>query len=284
MKNLARTITVLAALFSVLSCSMDSLYIQLPGTSWCISQDQQRGFIHFEGERLSLLQRDAESGAVSVEHGTYTAKGHAVRLSTDNGNSYKAIRTFSHLKNSSNKNYSRLWPETYDPNHTVWHTLYKDSLRILYLQDGKLRRYNFANLPHTEGIPYGWSQSQGAYSVAGNQVNLGGDETGTLFSEVMLVKDHWYMHYPVQEDTGCSSIAGSFWTLETSGYPGCILFDSNSTFTRILVSNNMQYKVSRGTYTQEGDLLTMTLDGNTEECPVEDGHLTFFGKTYNNLK
>jgi len=280
MKILARTIAVVAALLSVLSCRMDFLYIQLPGTSWSIEVDDQRAFVHFEEDRATLIQRNATLGAVKMANGSYTTDGHSIIIALDNGGTQKMIRTFSHLKNGNNKNYSSLSPESCELENTVWHTIYKDSLRVLYFHDGQVHHYSFANLSHKEGIPYGWKHSQASYTVAGNQVSLGGELNATLFPEVMLVGDHWYMHFPVLEDTGCSNMVGGFWPLQSGGYPGGILFDSYSTFTRILVSAADVYQAQRGTYSREGDVLSMQLEEAADICTVQDDSFTFLERTY----
>lgn len=279
MKSIFRTMAVVAALLCVLSCRMDFLYVQVPDTSWNITKDDQRAFVHFSQERASLLQRENSSGLVKVLHGDYSTRGHVINISVDNADNVKITRTFSHLKNASNKNYSPFWPEACSLEQTVWHTLYRDSLRILYFRNGAVHRYSFSNVERREGIPSVWSKDRSSYSVAGNQVSMG-DDTATLFPEVMLVGDHWYMHFVQPMESGCNEMTGSLWTLQGGGYPGCILFDSNSTFTRISLISNVLYQADRGTYSRSGDVLTLTLGDVTQECPVSGDSFEFLDKTY----
>lgn len=274
MKSIFRTMAVMAVLLCVLSCSLESLYVQVPDTSWNIEIGDNRAFVHFSQTRASLLQRDKSSGSVTVKNGDYSAKGHAINIALDHGGTQKITRTFSHLKNATSKNYSSFWPESCALDNTVWHTIYKDSLRILYFRDGTVHRFSFADNIEKESFPY---------SVSGNQVSLG-QETATLYPEVMLVKDHWYMHFVQPQDGGSGEMAGSMWTLQSASYPGCILFDSGSTFTHIVVTDRVFYEVTQGTYSRNGDKLTLTEGDTTEECPISGDSFAFQGKTYENLK
>lgn len=282
MKSIFRTIVFAAVLLVAVSCNIDWVYIQVPNTNWTITQDEQQAFVHFgAGDRCCILQRSNVNGAVQFINGTYLADGHAVDVLSDEGSSNRLIRTFSHLKNSKNKNFSTFKPQDYENvDNTVWTSLKQDNFRILYFSDdGRMTAAGFDNVRHEEGVPYGWYQKGTTYTHSGNHVGFG-QESGTLFPEVMLVEDVWFMHFPVGENTGTSALKGTLWTYETTSYPGIIIFDSNSSFTRVLVASRILYQVSRGTYTLKGNTITMTLDGKTEECLVANDRFTFMERTY----
>jgi len=164
--------------------------------------------------------------------------------------------------------------------HTVWVTLEQENFHLLYfMPNGSVKTADYKNIVREEGIPYGWENTKMPFSLAGNQVGWG-ENSGTLFPEVMLVNDVWYMHFPVNEDQGESSLYGTLWTYKSSGYPGILVFDTNSSFTRILLSSVILLQVSRGTYSLEGNVLTMKLDGKQEECTLGADSFTFFERTY----
>lgn len=281
MKSIFRTIVFVGVLLIAVSCNIDWMYISIPNSNWCIEQEEQRAFAHFGKDRACILQRSNANGAVQFINGPYTTDGHAVDIVSDEGSSNRLIRTFSHLKNSKNKNFSTFKPQDYDNvNNSVWTSLKKDNFRLLYFSaDGKMKQAEYRNVRHEEGVPYGWSLAEGTYTHAANHVGFG-DESGTLFPEVMLVDDVWFMHFPVQEDNGTSALKGTLWTYETSSYPGLILFDTNSGFTRILLASRILYQVSRGTYSQSGNVVTMTLDGKTEECQIVNDRFTFMERPF----
>jgi len=282
MKSIFRTIAALITLLTAVSCNIDFLYISLPNTSWVYELNDQRAFVHFgTNERATIVQRSTENGAVQYNNGTYTADGHAVDILSDEGTSNRLVRTFSHLKNSKNKNFSSFRPQDYESlENCVWTTIKQDNFRLIYcMSDGHAKEATFSNVRHAEGLPYGWEQTTKYYSQTGSHVAIG-QEVGTLFPEVMLMDDVWFMHFPVNEDKGTSAVKGSFWTYESSGYPGIILFDTNSSFTRVLLSSRVLYQVMRGTYTQDGNVLTMTLDGKTESCQIIDNTFTYLERTY----
>ena len=70
------------------------------------------------------------------------------------------------------------------------------------------------------------------------------------------------------------------WTYRSNSYPGIIIFDTNSSFTRILLSSRILYQVNRGTYVQTGDVVTMTLNGKTEDCLISGDSFTYLERTY----
>jgi len=282
MKSIFRTIALLAVLSCALSCQLlEDLYVRLPNTSWTLEVDSQRAFVYFSDERSSVLQRNISTGAVQVLNGSYSAEGHAAVVSGDNGNSVKFIRTFSHLKSSGNKNFSSLRTKTVQTlDNTLFLTLEKNNFHVLYFNpSGDVRKASFKNVVREEGVPYGWEGTTMPFQVSGSQVSWG-EERGVLFPEVMLVDDVWYFHYPINQDEGNSRLCGTMWTYRTNGYPGILVFDTNSSFTRILLSSNVLCYVFRGTYSLEGDVLTMTLDGKQERCPLGTDSFTFMEKTY----
>ncbi len=284
MRSIFRTILVLASLLVLFSCRklLDPLYISIPNTNWSLEQADQRAFVHFDTNgRATILQRSSSNGAVQFLNGTFSVKGHAVDVLTDEGSSHRFTRTFSHLKNSSNKNFSSFGSKDYDNLiNTVWVSIKQDVFRLLYFKaDGKVMQARFDNVTHQEGVPYGWFVEETAYSHTGSNVSMG-TESGILFPEVMLVEDTWFMHFPVNEDSGSSALNGSIWTYETGGYPGLILFDTNSCFTRVLLSSRTICQISQGTYTPSGAHVTMTVDGKTEDCIIADDQFTFLEKTF----
>ena len=108
-----RFIISLITLFSVLSCGKngtDGLYISVRNTCWQISTDTQVAWPCFIGSDIaSVIQVNYEMGAYQIQNGTYSVDGHRVRIAAES--SILMVRTFSNLKNSSNKNCSRLSPE-----------------------------------------------------------------------------------------------------------------------------------------------------------------------------
>lgn len=283
MKSFFRTIAALITLLAAVSCKLDFLYVSLPNTSWVYELEQQRAFVHFGADAdVCILQRSSENGAVQFINGTYTADGHAVDILDEAGGSKtRLIRTFSHLKNSKSKNFSSFRPQDYESlENCVWTSIKQDNFRLIYcMADGRAKEATYANVRHEEGVPFGWEQTSALYSVTGSHLVIG-RESATLFPEVMLMDDVWFMHFPVNGDKGEAAVKGSLWTLQTSGYPGIIVFDTNSSFTRVLLGSRVLYQVSRGTYSQNGNVLTMTLDGKTESCQIGGDKFTFLGKTY----
>ena len=282
MKSFSRTIAALITLLAAVSCKFDFLYVSLPNTSWVYELNDQKAFIHFSPNgRATILQRSSKNGAVQFTNGTYTASGHAVDVLGDDGTSHRLIRTFSHLKNSKSKNFSTYRPQDYESlENCVWTSIKQDNFRLIYcMADGRAKEATYANVRHEEGVPFGWEQTSALYSVTGSHLVIG-RESATLFPEVMLMDDVWFMHSSVNGDKGEAAVKGSLWTLQTSGYPGIIVFDTNSSFTRVLLGSRVLYQVSRGTYSQNGNVLTMTLDGKTESCQIGGDKFTFLGKTY----
>ena len=284
MKSIFRTIIALATLLTALSCSkmMEGLYIGISNTTWTYTLAEQRAFVHFGTDgRATIVQRSTGNGAVQFTNGTYSVDGHAVDVVSDEGTTNRLVRTFSHLKNSKNKNFSTFSPQAYSSmDYTVWTSLRQDVFRMAYFTpDGTIKHARFKNVRHEEGVAYGWDKWDSPYTLNGSHLDMG-TESGILFDEVMLVDDVWFMHFQVNENSGQSTLTGTMWTYQTSGYPGIIVFDTNNSFTRVLLSSRILYQVTRGTYTQEGNTVVMNLDGKTDTCVIAGDRFTFMEKTY----
>ncbi|MBO6096886.1 MAG: hypothetical protein J6P56_06205 [Bacteroidales bacterium] len=284
MKSIFRTIVALAMLLMTFSCSkmMAGLYITIPNTTWSYTLDDQRALVHFmSNDRVTIVQRNNSNGAVQFNNGTYSVDGHAVDILSDEGASNRLVRTFSNLKNSQNKNFSTFKPQEYaSMDYTVWTSLRQDVFRIAYFTPyGIIKQASFKNVIHEEGVPYGWEGWETNYTLTGSHLDMG-KESATLFEEVMLVDDVWFMHFPVNENKGNSDLTGTMWTYRSSGYPGIIVFDTNSSFTRILLSSRILYQVTRGNYVQNGNIVSFSFDGKSEDCLIEDGSFTLMERTY----
>lgn len=284
MKSIFRTILALALLLTTLSCSkmMSGLYISIPNTTWSYTLDDQRALVHFgSDDRVTIVQRNNSNGAVQFNNGTYSVDGHAVDILSDEGASNRLVRTFSHLKNSQNKNFSTFKPLEYTSlDYTVWTSLRQDVFRIVYFTpEGNTKQASFKNVIHEEGVPYGWENSGTNYTLTGSHLDMG-KESATLFEEVMLLGDVWFMHFPVNENKGYSDLTGTMWTLSGNGYPGIIVFDTNSSFTRVLLSSRILYQVTRGSYVQNGNIVSFSFDGKSEDCLIVDGRFTLMERTY----
>lgn len=282
MRSIFRTIAFALTLLATVSCNIDFIYLQVPGTSWSLEQGETRAFAHFDSERVTIVQRSSATGGVQFTNGTYLTDGHRVKVTSDEGTSHQLVRTFTHLKSgTSNKNFSSLRPQSYETlDGTVWTTLRQDDLTLYYFEPGgKSRHWTFKNVRHEEGVPYGWEAGEETYSVTGSHVAL---ESGgaTLFPEVMLMDDVWYMHYPAQEDNGTSALRGTAWKYVTNSYPGILIFNTNSSFTRVLVSSRVLYQVTQGTYTVNGDSVTLSFSDKSETCTISGNRFTFMERTY----
>lgn len=165
MKSIFRTIVALAMLLMAVSCSkiLEPLYIGISNTTWSYTLDDQRALVHFgSDDRVTIVQRSNGNGAVQFNNGTYSVDGHSVDILSDEGTSNRLVRTFSHLKNSKNKNFSTFKPQEYASlDYTVWTSLRKDVFRLVYFTpDGKTEQVSFKNVTHEEGVPYGWEKGR----------------------------------------------------------------------------------------------------------------------------
>ena len=125
------------SLLLAVSCGRDGLYISVDNTAWETTEDTKVAWpVFLDGERVSLIQADMSSGLYQTRNGTFAVDGHRVLLTVD-GTSLQITRTFSHLKNSRNKNYKRLSPVTPASSAgNLWAGLKDGNLRFLYLSPG----------------------------------------------------------------------------------------------------------------------------------------------------
>ena len=102
-----RFLAAMFVLFSVLSCGKngtDGVYISVRNTSWEIRADNQVAWPSFIGsDQAAIVMYTSEYNAFQILNGSYTVDGHRVSVAAES--TVTMVRTFSHLKNSSNKNY-----------------------------------------------------------------------------------------------------------------------------------------------------------------------------------
>ena len=282
-----RFIISLITLFSVLSCGKngtDGLYISVRNTCWQISTDTQVAWPCFIGSDIaSVIQVNYEMGAYQIQNGTYSVDGHRVRIAAES--SILMVRTFSNLKNSSNKNCSRLSPEA--PSSlagTLWVSMKGFDFSFVY--NGKDNRYlsgNFFNYARREGFPYGWDWEQGTYTLNGHQYQVD-DQKGTFYGDRFMLLDELAVPrvYKADDMAGTSSLEGTVWLLETTSYPGFIMFTTATEFVRVLVNSNVVFVVLQGTYSLKGN--SLEFQTNAEElcrtCTIENGKFTYLQRTY----
>ncbi len=273
-----------AVLFAAVSCGKNGLYINVDNTVWEYTTDTQTAWVDFlDGERAGIIGTNGSNYQTNT--GTFTVDGHRVLFTSEDGFSNQFVRTFSHLKNSKNKNYWTKSPEAIgNPKGSVWAAIVEGNLQMLYLADnGYTLEGSFKNVSHKEGIPYGWSWKQKLYSTSGSRF-VHGDEEGTSYGGFIRLPDYCIpcVNTP-KEDAGFGGdLAGTVWTYETSGYPGFIIFTSNTEFTRVLVSSVYVFSVLNGTYSIKGNSLEFITDSEelNRTCRISDGRFTYLEKTY----
>lgn len=268
---------------------MEPIRIQMPGTAWFYATDTQTARVCFEDEsHVSVLQSEMASGAHQSIHGTYETDGHRVDCQGANWpNSIRFVRTFSHLKNSStNKNLTPLKTmEHTSVAGSIWATMEEDNFHFAFFSpDGTCLDGTFLNANHKEGYPIGWKWNRKDYTHSGNKVTAG-SFSATLYEDFLVTDTLTVMQMaPSVEDKGTSPLAGTVWTLNTSGYPGVIVFNSSNTFTRFLVSSRVVFYANNGSYELNGTSLTMDLGGNDgqlkETCQLSADRFTFLEKNY----
>ena len=272
---------LLTALLAVLplcqSCQLfDALYISLNGTCWFYEDGTQRAIVSFgPQDQMSVVQRDNSNGALQCMHGTFTTKGHSVYLNATDGTGKKLTRTFTHLKNSKNKNFTRLQRQSLKSvENGVWTTTENTDLAVCYFRDASSAVFS----EYTAG---GWSSRTLPYTLAGSELTLGASRVA-LFPEVLLLEHRLYMRFPALEGSGASDVAGSMWLSPVEGAaPNILIFDTGYSFTHIAAAGNAGIvQVLRGTYTQSGQTLTVTLNGVTGNCTIANDRLTFMGRPY----
>lgn len=276
------------ALFLLLavSCGKNGLYIHMDNTMWGITSGDQTGWLSFpDEEHVSLLQINHKDRAYRILNGTYTVDGHRVVMSMDD-NVIKATRTFSHLKNSSNKNYRK--PSPLAPKNlqgSLWVGLKDRNLRFIYFHnDAICKEGHFENVSHREGFPYGWSWKQVVYSAAGSQLQIDGENAVFYESFIRFNSTLIPMVSSLEEEVtaSTSSLKGTVWTYDTKSYPGFIIFTSATEFTRVLVQTEVTFLTLKGTYTVKGNSLEFKTDSKelNQICSISGNKFTYLEKTY----
>lgn len=278
---------LLAILALSVSCKaiMDPIRVPLEGTSWSMSTNDQTARVCFQDSRhVSIIQLDLSTSYIQSEHGTYETDGHAVLCTGDDWTKdVKMVRTFSHLKHgSTNKNLTPLYPQSYtDIKGSIWAGVVNRNLHLVYFcSDGNCLQGSFNNVILEEGIPRGWTWTKKSFTHTGSQVEAG-PFRGTLYDSFMVVDTLAVMvanYAPESEEK--SALTGTVWTYEGAGFPGVIIFTSNTEFTRIFAATKIVHEVKTGTYKLDGTSLAMTLDDKNETCQLEGGRFTFFEKSY----
>ena len=280
-----RLVYALLLVFFAASCGKNGWYINVDNTAWEISTDTQVGWPCFlDDVNVSIIQKNKDNSHFSTLNGTFTVDGHRVDVSADGG-SIRMIRTFSHLKNSSNRNYKSLSPLAPAPlGGSIWACM-KDTDFIFYhfLDDGSCRKGVFKNAPHKEGIPYGWEISSPAYTVDGSHFSSA-DDKGSFFGNSFLKLETMAVPFVSAPGSteGSSSLKGTLWNYRTNSYPGFILFTSATEFTRILVSSPTAFDVLTGTYRIKGNSVEFITEATElcRTCPISNGQFTYLEKSY----
>lgn len=282
-----RFLAAMFVLFSVLSCGKngtDGVYISVCNTSWEIRADNQVAWPSFIGsDQAAIVMYTSEYNAFQILNGSYTVDGHRVSVAAES--TVTMVRTFSHLKNSSNKNYTKLSPEApASVGGSVWVTVKDADLYFIYhRQDGTLLEGAYPNMTRKEGFDYGWTWTTGTYSVSGNQYTAG-EQTGTFFgNKFLLLEDKSFPCIATSENMeGTSSLKGTVWTYVSSAYPGFILFTSATEFVRVVVSSSTLFYVLQGEYSLKENSLEFMTDSEelNRTCTISDGRFTYLEKTY----
>ena len=105
-----RLVYALLLVIFAASCGKNGWYINVDNTAWEISTDTQTGWPCFlDDVNVSIIQKKKDNSHFSTLNGTFIVDGHRVDVLADGG-SVRMTRTFSHLKNSNNRNYKSLSP------------------------------------------------------------------------------------------------------------------------------------------------------------------------------
>lgn len=276
---------LLLLIFTVMSCGKNGLYISVDNTVWEISTSSQVAWpCYHDDMNVSIIQKNFETHRFQTLNGTFSVKGHRVNVDAD-GNSVLMVRTFSHLKNSSNKNYSSKYPSNPPTlGGSIWATLKDGDFHFTYFRaDGTLVEGTHENVAHQEGLDYGWSWTTGAYQVNGYKLQAG-ETTGTFYgSDFLRLTDSCLACVSTCENQeGTSSLKGTVWTYETRSYPGFIFFTSATEFTRVLVLSKLVFDTMQGTYTLKGNSLELVGDSweLDRTCTISDGQFEYLERTY----
>lgn len=282
-----KALYILTILLIASSCKaiMEPIRVQLDGTFWSYSTDDQTARVIFPDDtHVSVLQLDMSTGYTQSLHGTYYTDGHAAICNGEDWSSeVKFVRTFTHLKNSkTNKNLTELSPRS--PGSlagSVWAVLENRNFHLAYFcGDGTCIDGTYKNVNREEGVPYGWTWSRADYTLSGSRVEAG-QFKGVLFDKFMVVDTMAVMiATPAPESSGTTALTGTVWEYESSSYPGALIFTSDTTFTRTLVGSKIIHETKEGTYHLDGTSITMSVDGKEETCQIEGGRFTFFSRRY----
>lgn len=285
-----KKLTILALLLlAFTSCGklLEPLYIHLPGTEWTYELNGVQAYVHFDHDGSAcVLQRELSTGYVQENSGTYISDGHNAIISCPDGTTFKMIRTFSHLKNSKNKNMSRISLRHYDSiDGMLWAGVDKGDLYVYFVPDGEhFFRASFVVTKYEEGVPLKWELETIPYTLSQYTFDCAG-ETAWLFSDLMLTDRRWHVYFPSQAAAGTSDLAGSLWYFAggTANTPGLLVFDSGSSFVRIQVSSEIQFSYERGSYTSSGNSIVMTLNGMDDNCTISNDSFKFMERRYQRL-
>lgn len=273
MKRLLLLVLILLG-FSSCRKILEPLYIRIPGTNWSYELDGKRAFIQFSyDDKATVLQVDLSNGAVQENNGTYTTLGHRVDIVGEDGTTFNLTRTFSHLKNSKDKNMTRFFPVSHSSlAGTVWAGMDMADMSIYYFKDEEnLRKAVFSN---------GWTVHTLPYTLNGGTFTVDG-ETGWLYSEVLSMDGMWHVSFPAPGGEGESAeMAGTLWIHRAGALAGAIVFDSGHSFTFVQAAADNRFIVERGTYSKSGDVLTMRMMDQQSTCTVSGGTFSFMGLTY----
>ena len=288
MKKL-RTFLVLALVsFTCVSCNIDFMYIGLAGTSWRIAAGNQYGYVFFspDGKHSCVLQHDLSQSAVQVQCGTYDADGSKVYITDEFGTVNKITRTFSHLKNSKNSNFSRVSPVSYDKlDNSVWGSLQGRDLYVVHFHaDGTARRFIYRNVLHREGYAFGWETDTQPYAISGGRLSLS-TEGAYLYPEIFVTDASVpYARVAAVGGTASNAYAGTFWELDGQSTTGGILFFNDGRFLRFTISSEILFQAKEGSYSVgENNKLTLKLDELEETCTISDGKFSFLEKSYRKI-
>lgn len=285
------------------SCSKEVLFLPLEGTVWSLKVDDVTTWVCFHNaDSASLLQKNAALGRVQADHGSYTADGHVVIVKTEYASEYKINRTFFNLKRSGkNEDYTRLSPSSYKTlAGSVWMTPISNTLHLAYFPaENECVDITYTNITRQEGGPaYGWSGAKKTVSLDGSSLQVG-DLRATTYKGLITSGVYALQSVcdPLEAEEGTSSLKGTVWTYNNTGYPADVpityIFTGKDTFVRIsgLWTGNVSesrvspiiFDVVTGTYSESSGTLTLTVGEKTESCPVSGSSFNLSERTFSKL-
>ena len=286
MKRIFYTLTLLLLVFAT-SCGKKGIYLYLAGTQWKIESGEQAAYVGFmDDDFCSAIQVNYDQAATQTQNGTYTAQGHNLDLALTSGNSVHMIRTFSHIKNSNNKNLKPMKAQA--PGNligSVWAVLSANNLYFAYFgSDEELLSGRYYNITRQEGLPYKWMWSYEPYTLNSNQISSG-KYSGTFYEDqVLALSTVAVSHVSDLEEKNPtftqSSLTGTAWVGLNGTYPIVIIFTSDTEFTRIMVSSSIVFAWKTGTYKLHGSSLTMAVGELTDDCTIANDSFVFFERKY----